>query len=86
MRAKPLSNDGLAIANARRGGRLGFDLEGERLDEPVSGINAVIDIASGAVKTRFPTVRAEEHVQRRYLVIVSGPAAQLAPLVQVQAP
>ena len=31
-------------------------------------------------------VRAEEHVQRRYLVIVSGTAAHLGPLVQIQAP
>jgi DNA-binding beta-propeller fold protein YncE len=31
-------------------------------------------------------VRAEEHVQRRYLVIVSGTAAELGPLAQIQAP
>lgn len=49
----------------------GFDLERKRLEQIVSGINAVIDIVSGAVKTRFPTVRAEEHVLR---------------LVQIQAP
>jgi YVTN family beta-propeller protein len=31
-------------------------------------------------------VRAEEHVQRRYLVIVSGTANQLGPVVQIQSP
>ncbi len=31
-------------------------------------------------------VQAEEHVQRRYLVIVSGTTGRLGPLVQVQAP
>ena len=31
-------------------------------------------------------VRAEEPEQRRYLVIVSGTAARLGPLVQIQAP
>jgi hypothetical protein len=32
------------------------------------------------------SVRAEDHLQRRYLVIVSGTAAQLGQLVQIQTP
>ena len=32
------------------------------------------------------SVRSEDGAQRRYLVIVSGTAAQLGPLVQIQAP
>jgi YVTN family beta-propeller protein len=62
--------------------------DGSGLLEPLTTFvtNPAGSAIVNAVGSIRQVVRAEEHVQRRYLVIVSGTANQLGPVVQVQSP
>ncbi len=58
---------------------------------PLNPLTAFVTNAAGsaivnAIGPIRQIVRAEEHAQRRYLVIVSGTANQLGPVVQIQSP
>ncbi|MFY9665037.1 MAG: hypothetical protein WAK19_11350, partial [Candidatus Cybelea sp.] len=62
--------------------------DGRGVLEPLSAFmtNPAGAAIVNAVGPLRQSVRAEDRRQRRYLVIVSGTAAQLGPLVQIQAP
>jgi YVTN family beta-propeller protein len=62
--------------------------DGSGLLEPLTGFvtNPAGSAIVNAIGPIRQVVRAEEHLQRRYLVIVSGTPNQLGPVVQIQSP